>query len=155
MNKFENIAGYVYLGLREHKLTEYRLEKVMYLCDWYSALVYEKTVTNFQWMFKTGDIRPVSRIREYFGKSKFTLTYTAESLRKSSAMIEYHGEAYFPLLTDQNKEVIDSVLDATKGLASNELVYYAGATYPYHALGHSVILDLCNLAKEYKEKKKV
>ena len=52
MNNLENVIAYFCLHYpHKRELSKARLTKLVYLADWFSALIFRRQITNINWIF--------------------------------------------------------------------------------------------------------
>jgi len=154
MNKLENIIAYLCCNYpHQQELSKARLTKLVYLADWFSSLVKQQQMTHISWIFNhfgpyVDDVvdavlnNPISFSIQHtstrFGTDKFLISYT-DSCRN----INLHNDEI---------EILNFVINKTKGMYFDEFIDYIYSTYPIVAEERYATLDLVSLAQEYTTK---
>ena len=152
MNRLQNIIAY-FCTHYPHKgeLSKARLTKLVYLADWFSALVDERHMTSIDWVFNhygpyVNDVFNSATESSGFNISNDTTIYGSDKV-----LISYSGDSVEKSLSDRDKEILDAVIDKTKKLYFNDFINYVYATYPIASKERYSTLDLVSLAKKFKE----
>jgi hypothetical protein len=138
-----------------NELSNARLTKMIYLADWKSAIEREEQLTNLSWEFSHyGPYVPnvirlarsekdfeVKRGETIYGDQKELVRYKAES----------DAAAGYSTLKPEDKDLLDFVIHSVEDKSFTEFVKLVYSTYPIVTQERYSILDLVNLAKEYKE----
>lgn len=134
------------------ELSASRLTKMLYLADWKSAIENSSQLTNAKWHFhhygpyvddflkiakEDNDIE-VRNTSTIFGGKKQQL-----ELAKS-----FKGNVD---LSENQKMILDFVIDATKDKNYEEFIKLVYSTYPVVSSSRYSDFDLVNMASEYKE----
>lgn len=149
-----DVIGYI-LKHYPHKneLAKGRLNKLVYLSDWKSSIDNGKQLTPIEWKFNhygpyVDDIEiiigfddriSINREQNYYGNEKH--------------LVKLDDNKDFVEPNDEDKKIIDFVINVTKGLNWNEFINAVYSTYPIKNSDRGSYLNLVELAKEYKEKK--
>ena len=144
------IDKYPYKGA----LSNARITKMVYLADWYSANIYKKQISDIVWIFNNygpyvedvlkvaldnPDIFIVKEVENYYGTSKKLINTVS---------------TYTPVLTDDEKQSIDIVINITKQKTWGQFITFVYSTYPIVVSNRYSTLDLLSLAEEYQAKKR-
>lgn len=135
------------------KLSNSRLTKLVYLADWRSSIKREKQLTDTKWRFNhygpyaeavlnlamDDPCFEVIEGKNMFGGPKNTIRLVAASPQIS--------------LSEDEKEILDHVIEHTSPYEYNEFIRLVYSTYPVRASDRYDYLNLPKLAKEYKEEK--
>jgi hypothetical protein len=152
-NKITNIMKYI-LDKYPYKseLSASRLTKIFYLSDWKSAIENNKQITNVIWHFNhygpyVDDFIEIAKKDEdievkedwtMFGSRK-----TLINLKKScNKKID---------ISDEDKKIIDYVIDATKNKNYEDFIKLVYSTYPVMSSDRYSDLNLIASAQQYKE----
>ncbi|EMN7336071.1 MULTISPECIES: Panacea domain-containing protein [Vibrio] len=151
MNKLQNVVGYL-CKTYPHKgeLSKARLTKLVYLTDWFSALVDEKQVTDIEWLFNhfgpyVDDVYQCADERLGFTKSVEKTYYG-----KDKSLIGFKGELDDGGLSQREIAIMDKVISKTKKLYFDDFIDYVYSTYPVKSNERYSHLNLVTLAKEFK-----
>ncbi|BFN26487.1 hypothetical protein PSCT_03442 [Pseudomonas sp. SCT] len=152
MNKVQEIAAYFcsqypYKG----ELSKARLTKLVYLADWFSALVDDAQLTDIEWVFNhygpyVDDVVDETKRHEDF---EIEDDWTAYGSRKQ--IIKYYGDTSRLSLNRREIQILDEVINRTKRLYFNDFIDYVYSTYPVQAKERYTKFNLPALAREYKE----
>lgn len=152
MNKINNIVAYLCLNYPfKEELSKARLTKLVYLADWFSALVDNHQMTNIHWVFNhygpyVDDV--VDSIIN--SRMNFNIKYSSNFYGSEKSVISYIGSIESINLSDREREILDLVINKTSSMFFNEFIDYIYSTYPIKASSRYSYLDLVNLAHEYK-----
>jgi hypothetical protein len=134
------------------EMSNARVTKMVYLCDWRHAIETGQQVSPIQWIFdsygpfvwdvkKTAEDEPaifnVDRSLNYYGTPKLIL-----SLR---------DKEYSPVLTQTEQAAANHVIAATKNLGWDAFIKLVYSTYPIIKCDRYSSLDLPSLAHEYNQ----
>lgn len=155
MNKLESIVGYLATTPSKYDLSKCRLEKLLFLADWCCALVYQKQFSGVQWIFEAGSPQIKGDLKDWFRSHKFTfLTNPSVFGTTDNYVFQYAGDEQFPLLSGNDKALLDKVISVTEEKNFRELIAYINTTYPMNTPVRYTEIDLGGLAVEYREKVK-
>lgn len=132
-----------------NELSNARLTKLVYLADWFNCLVYDRQITDINWVFNhygpyVDDIIDTARI-----DSIFTITSTKNHYGDSKIIISC-DKNYKPFISNEMKRIMDFVIEKTKSMYFNDFINYVYSTYPISSQSRYINLGLVKLAKEYK-----
>lgn len=150
MDRLQAIIAYFCLYYpHKGELSKARLTKLVYLADWFSALVDGKQLTNIQWLFNhygpyVDDVVESARRHPQFSLSSDQTVYGGNKV-----LIGFEGNLYPELLDDRDKQILDAVINKTKSLYFNDFIEYVYSTYPVVSKDRYSNLDLVHLATEY------
>ena len=148
--QLNDLIGYIVMNYKnKDDLSKARLNKIIYLIDWKSAIDKEKQITNIEWYFNNygpyvSDIETslnfderfyIEKTRNYFGNEKKIVRIKTNEFQK-------------PL--DEEKLIIDLVINLTQELSWNEFINAVYSTFPIKESEKGSSLNLVQLAKEYK-----
>ncbi len=148
--QLNDLIGYIVMNYKnKDDLSKARLNKIIYLIDWKSAIDKERQITNIEWYFNNygpyvSDIETslnfderfyIEKIRNYFGNEKNIVRIKTNEFQK-------------PL--DEEKLIIDLVINLTQELSWNEFINAVYSTFPIKESEKGSSLNLVQLAKEYK-----
>lgn len=153
MSRLENIVAYLLLHYPyKNELSKARLTKLVYLADWFSALTTKKQMTNIVWVFNhygpyVDDIANIAKENE-----NFTIEHQTTQFGGDKYLISYNGKDNSIILENNEKEILNFVIDKTKNMYFDKFIDYIYSTYPVRSEQRYSTLNLETLAKEYKEK---
>lgn len=148
MNKIKSSVAY-FSGVPTYLL---RVNYCVYLADWIACIMYANPITKIKWELINSS--PLSqeimdlpfKFPELFNNS-VRKTYTNKEL----VTIKYKGRYKDIKLEDKELVVIKAVHQKTVKMEFTNLVDYVYSTYPFKTVERNSILDLKQLAKQYKE----
>lgn len=150
MCNLKEVMGYFCLNYPyPNELSNARLTKLVYLADWFNCLVYDKQITDINWVFNhygpyVDDIIDTASI-----DSIFTITSTQNHYGDSKIIISC-DKNYKPCVSNDMRIIMDFVIEKTKSMYFNDFINYVYSTYPISSQSRYINLDLVELAKEYK-----
>jgi hypothetical protein len=132
------------------ELSKARINKIMYLIDWKSAIENEKQITNIEWVFN--HYGPyVNKIEEIISKdNRFNIEKTTNIYGKEKHIIGLIKDKDFINPSDQDKVIIDFILEKTVKFYWNKFIALVYSTYPIISQEKGSKLNLVELAREYK-----
>ena len=154
MNKLQNIVAYFCASYpHQRELSNARLTKLVYLADWFSALVDDKQLTDIEWLFNhygpyVDDVITSIKNVESFSIKHETTTYGSDTLQ-----ISFCGNENEIQLFGREKQILNAVIEKTKHLYFNDFIDYVYATYPVTSKIRYSYLNLVALARECKSEK--
>ncbi len=134
------------------ELSNARVTKMIYLCDWKHSIDYGSQITDIDWYFdnygpfvwnvvdtakENPDLFSVGSTYNFYGDSKRLLSMQAQN--------------YNPKLSLTEEEVADHVIAKTKMLTWNDFISLIYSTFPVVSSERYEVLDLPKLADEYKK----
>ncbi|AGR76483.1 conserved hypothetical protein (DUF4065 domain) [Aliarcobacter butzleri 7h1h] len=154
MNKIENIMAYLckYYPYKK-ELSKARLTKLVYLSDWFSAVINQKQITNIKWIFNhfgpyVDDVTNTAINSNYFRILNTTTKYGDEK-----SIICFDGIEDDIDISEKDKQILDFVISKTKNMYFDEFITYVYSTYPVTSKKRYSELNLEELAKEYNQLK--
>lgn len=137
------------------ELSKGRLNKLVYLADWKFALDNQKQISNIAWKFnhygpyvneiehsiETDTLKRFKIIHQetsYFGHSKYT--------------IKLVNDLNFIAPNDSEKKILDIILELTDKLNWTNFINLVYSTYPIKVSERGEILNLVDLAQQYKNR---
>lgn len=151
MNRLQSIIAYFCLNYPyPNELSNSRLTKLVYLADWVSALADNRQLTDIHWLFNHyGPYVDDVRIAVVFSHD-FSLQNDQNMYGSSKNVIKFLGNPNEIFLDRRDREILNLVIDKTKGKYYNEFIDYIYSTYPVQSQNRYSNLDLVKLANEYK-----
>ncbi|OEF21054.1 hypothetical protein A145_04925 [Vibrio splendidus 5S-101] len=153
MNSIQLIVAYYCLNYPyPSELSNARITKLVYLADWYSALGDGETLTNIQWLFNHYGPYVDDVINNVKFNSSFTVTPTQTTFGSEKSVISFRGMEIdvYGELSARTRQILDLVIEKTKDLYFNDFIDYVYSTYPVRAQNRYAVLNLVQLASEYK-----
>jgi len=153
MNKLQSIVAYL-CSKYPHKseLSKARLTKLVYLADWFSALVDEKPMTNIEWLFNHYGPYVDDVVDSVRNVPDFSIECEQNGYGATKYVISFHGNENEINLSQRERAILSLAIEKTKSLYFNDFIDYVYSTYPVQSQERYSTLNLESLAKEYKEK---
>lgn len=151
MSKLRSIMAYIATKYpHKSELSKARLTKLVYLADWFSALLDDKQMTDIEWMFNhygpyVDDICSIANL-----DSEFSITPEKTLYGGDKYVISYSGASVDNELTERERTIIDTIIEKTKVMYFNDFINYVYSTYPVSSNERYSYIDLVSLAREYK-----
>lgn len=151
MNELSNIVAYLCQTYpHKHELSKARLTKLVYLADWYSALVDDSQITNIRWHFNHYGPYVDDVINSIIGNPDFAILNEQTMYGSTKHLIKYIGNLNINTLTERTRQILDAVIKNTKQLYFNDFIDYVYSTYPVASNDRYSDFDLVTLAREFK-----
>lgn len=134
----------------QKELSKARLNKIIYLIDWKYVLTYGKQLTNIEW--KYNHYGPyVDIIKEkILSDSRFKIDNTTNFYGNPKELITLAEDYGFIDPSENEKDIIDFVIEKTKKYNWNDFIKLVYSTYPIISQPQGSNLNLIALSKEYK-----
>jgi len=153
MNKLQSIIAYFCINYpHKGELSKARLTKLVYLTDWYSALVDDKKLTNINWIFNHYGPYVDDVVNNANKSEGFTISKEQTAYGTDKYLIGFKGDFDESSLSSRERQILDAVIEKTKSLYFNDFINYVYSTYPITSKKRYSELDLVGLAKSYKSK---
>ena len=145
-NKLRSVMRYIVKNYPyPDDLTKTRITKLVYLIDWENVKEYGSQITNIEWFFD--HYGPyVSDVLDEADEDK---TVSINSTISNFGTVKYivkpkrdKEELLYDDLTDNDKDIIDRVIDKTKSFYWNEFINYVYSTEPIKKSTRYSALDL-------------
>lgn len=153
MASLNDIIGYICEhNPRRRPLTLWRLEYLVYLCDWRHVLQTGRPMTSIQWVLTSGGPYTDAvndAVRNPAGP--FAMKAVRPLLGMIRNVVVVADRAFRPRLGAEEQKAVDHVLRVAGGLGDNELTRLVMSTYPVLTQPKYKVLDLPALAERYKE----
>lgn len=153
MNKLQNIIAFICANYpHKSELTKARVTKLVYLSDWFSALLDKKQLTEIEWVFNhygpyVDDV--VDAAHSAFG---FKIEHQNTMYGTSKYVLSYNGDEESIKLEERDKEILNAVMEKTKTMYFNQFVDYVYSTYPVKTKERYSTFNLVKLAEDYTRK---
>ena len=154
MDKLRDVLRYLCVRYpNKQELSNARLTKMVYLADWESAKRRGHQTTPIQWVFN------------HYGPFVYDVLDTARrdpQLRvedcenmygDKKTVVSVAGTPDYEQLSDDEKRILDRVIETTKDLRWDDFIEAVYSTYPIRARDRYEKLDLGALAAEWKSGK--
>lgn len=154
MNKLRAIMAYIAMKYpHKNDLSKARLTKLVYLADWFSALIDGRQMTDIKWIFNHYGpyVEDVSVIANF--DAEFTIIPEKTVYGDDKYVIAYSGKSPESELTVREKEILDAIIRKTQQMYFNDFISYVYSTYPVSSNERYSYMDLETLAMDYKQQK--
>ena len=134
-----------------HELSKTRLTKMVYLADWLSAQRQKRQITEISWFFDhygpyVSDVYDTARKDR---ELKIELSFSAYGTPKETIVMRAPNDHLAtPTLSDDDKAILDDVINNTCPLSWTKFIDYVYSTYPIQTLERYSSLNLVDLAIE-------
>ena len=133
------------------ELSNARLTKMIYLADWLSAIRKDSQLTNIKWYYD--NYGPF--VWDVFdcvedNADIFSVEYTTNMYGGEKRLINLKKDVPNNL-SNEEKRILDEVIDNTKSLYWTDFIKLIYSTYPILTSEKYSYLDLVNKAKEWRE----
>lgn len=135
-----------------HELSNARLTKMIYLADWEYARKYGTQLTNIHWFFNNYGPYVDDVLNTATSDPLINVLHTTTMYGTPKIQIEYIGDESGYLLSKEEMEVIDYVINETRPKYWNSFIKYVYDTYPIKNYPRYSILDLVRLAAEERDR---
>lgn len=147
MSSLRSVIRYICSNYpHSHELSNARLTKMVYLSDWEYARRYNTQITDIQWFFNNYGPYVEDVLNEAKNDPLINVLHTATLYGTPKVQMEYIGSEKDYSLTNEEKEVIDYVINETKIKYWNSFIKYVYDTFPIRNNPHYSQLNLIELA---------
>lgn len=154
MNKLQQIVAYFCINYpHKEELSKARLTKLVYLSDWFSALLDKKQLTEIEWVFNHYGPYVDDVVESVRSSQGFTVSDSRTMYGSHKYLISCSLENDVLTLSDREKAILDTVIEKTKSLYFNSFIDYVYSTYPVKTKERYSSLDLVKLADKYLAEK--
>ncbi|TLD85759.1 Panacea domain-containing protein [Helicobacter sp. MIT 05-5294] len=138
------------------QLTKGRLNKLVYLADWKFSLDYNKQISKINWKFNhygpyVDDIEN-SIVNDSL--NRFEIVADTTYFGSQKYIIKMKQDLNFSLPNNEEKRVLDLIIELTDELNWTDFINLVYSTYPIKVTSRGDIMDLVKLSKEYKNTKR-
>ena len=152
MNKLQQIIAYLCVSYpHKSKLSKARLTKMVYLSDWFSALLDGKQLTEIDWIFNHYGPYVDDVIKTAHSCSGFMISNDNTTYGSHKNVISFQGDIAGIQLSSREQAIIDAVIDKTESLYFNDFIDYVYSTYPVKKQERYSNLNLVSLAQQYRD----
>ena len=154
MKRLRSIMAYFATKYPHKKeLSKARLTKLVYLADWFSAVLENKQMTDIEWVFNhygpyVDDIVTLANIDD-----DFTIISEKTVFGGDKYVISFSGDLDEEALSDRDKSILDAIISKTEKMYFNEFINYVYSTYTVSSNEGYADLDLVCLAKKFNEER--
>ncbi|VEB27317.1 Uncharacterized phage-associated protein [Actinobacillus lignieresii] len=152
MNIIESIVAYLCIHYPySGELSKTRLTKLVYLADWFSALAFNRQMTNINWVFNHYGPYVDDVIDTVSSNGNFSIEYSLNYYGTERTTISFNGLEENINLTEIEQKTLDLVISKTSPMYFNDFIKYVYSTYPIVNSNRYSHLNLVELAKECRE----
>lgn len=150
--KIVDVVGYILNNYPyKNKLTKAKINKIIYLVDWKSSIDNKKQITSINWLFNNygpdnNDIDISLDLDE-----RITIEIKKNYYGNESYIVKLVKNENFKEPDEENKKVLDFVINVTKDLKWTDFINTVFSTYPITHSEKGSVLNLVELAKKYKK----
>ncbi len=152
-NSLEDVLIYICQAYPiPHELSNARVNKIIYLLDWKSALDFGKQVTNIKWLFN--HYGPyVEDIVSQSEKSQHLIVTTEDRFSGSRKFISINKDSLevTPNISITTKTLLDNIIEISRKRSFQSFINFVYSTYPVATSRKMTELDLVSMAKKYKQ----
>lgn len=132
------------------ELSKARLTKLVYLADWYSALMRNHRMTDIDWVFNhygpyVDNITDLASLDGDFSITPQRTTYGGNKF-----VISYNGDNVEGLFNESELDILNAIISKTKAMYFNEFIDFVYSTYPVSSNERYSKLNLELLAEQYR-----
>jgi len=138
---------------KKEDLSKARVNKLIYLIDWKSALDYNEQISNIDWIFNHYGPYVDSVETEISLDDRFQIKQTTNFYGNEKNIIVLKKDDGFQEPNKKQKKIIDLVIDLTNKMNWSNFINAVYSTYPIKYSEKGEYLDLVKLANEYKVKR--
>jgi hypothetical protein len=130
-----------------HELSKARLTKMVYLADWESCLRSGKQLTNIQWYFHNFGPYVEDVLIAAEQCSELDVVRTENIYGDAKQVIKARPRAATPEFSRDVANILDDVMNKTKGLYWSDFIRYVYATKPIAQSTRYTVLNLERFAR--------
>lgn len=134
------------------ELSKARVTKMVYLCDWKSAIENGKQITNISWYYDNYGpfVRDVIDVATS-NPSLFSVSESQNAFGTSKTIVTLKTDDYSPVLTDDEQKIADHVINITKNKTWSGFIKLVYSTFPVVNSPQYTEMNLPELASQYKK----
>lgn len=150
MNKLQNIIAFLCVNYpHKSEISKARLTKMVYLADWFSALLDKKQLTDIEWVFNHYGPYVDDIVNSVNNASGFKTEQQNTMYGTSKFVINFLGDEAIIDLSQREKDILKAVIDKTKTMYFNDFVDYVYSTYPVKTNERYSTFNLVAIAEKY------
>ena len=125
---------------------------MVYLVDWKNCLENSTQLTNIKWYFDNYGPFVEDVDKEVLKQSDlFHVEHTTNFYGSSKTLYSIHKDDYTEELSENEKKIIDMVIEKTKPLSWEGFINFIYSTYPIATSERYSTLDLVSKAIQYRD----
>jgi hypothetical protein len=154
METLKDILAYFCLNYPyPNELSKARLVKMLYLADWKNSIEYQNQLTNTNWIFNQYGPYVNDIIETIKYDNRFEIIDKTNSYGSPKQLIKVSNNYKILNLNEENKRILDFVINATSVLNYSDFIDLVYSTYPIKVSSKMSELNLIQLANDYKKSK--
>jgi len=155
MSKILDLVRYIIKNYENKKdLSKARLNKIIFLIDWVSAIRRHQQITPINWYYNYYGPYVKDIEKEIQKDNRFNIDKGRNYYGNEKNIISLKKDEGFNDLTKEEKEIVNFVIENTKNLNWGDFINLVYSTYPIVKAEKFSNLNLVELAKEYKKAQK-
>lgn len=154
METLKDILAYFCLNYPyPNELSKARLVKMLYLADWKNSIEHQNQLTNTNWIFNQYGPYVNDIIETIKYDNRFEIIDKTNSYGSPKQLIKVNDNYNIVNLDEENKKILDFVINATSVLNYSDFIDLVYSTYPIKVSSKMSQLNLVQLAMDYKKSK--
>lgn len=154
METLKDILAYFCLNYPyPNELSKARLVKMLYLADWKNSIEHQNQLTNTNWIFNQYGPYVNDIIETIKYDNRFEIIDKTNSYGSPKQLIKVIDNYNIINLNEENKKILDFVINATSVLNYSDFIDLVYSTYPIKVSSKMSELNLVQLASDYKKSK--
>ena len=152
MNYLQSIIAYLcHYYPHSGELSKARVTKLVYLADWFSALLLERQMTNTRWLFNHYGPYVDDVIDSVRNCHECAILNQENFYGDSKQVIVFRGDPRQISLETEDSQILDWIINKTQSMYFNEFIDFVYSTYPVTNTERYSSFDLVSLAREYRQ----
>lgn len=152
MNKLQQVIAYLCANYpHKSELSKARLTKLVYLADWFAALLDGNQLTDINWVFNHYGPYVNDVVEAANSSSSFTINDDVTIYGSRKNVISFNGKPSDIHLSSRECVILDAAIQKTQNLCFNDFIDYIYSTYPVKRRERYSQLNLVSLAHQFKE----
>ena len=149
-----DLVRYIVKNYPEKKdLSKARINKLIYLIDWKSALDYSEQISDIDWIFNHYGPYVDTVETQLLLDERFKINKTVNFYGSEKNIITLKTDKGFQEPNEKQKKIIDLVINLTSKMNWSKFINTVYSTYPIKHSERGEHLNLVELANKYKAKK--
>lgn len=151
MNYLQSILAYLCVNYpHAGELSKARVTKLIYLADWFSALLRNRQMTNIHWVFNHYGPYVDDVIESIRYRDDFELVRLDNMFGAAKEIVSFRGDPRSINLNPDDEDILDWIINKTRSMYFNEFIDFVYSTYPVASNERYSSFDLVDLAQEYR-----
>ncbi len=136
-----------------NELTKGRLNKLVYLADWKSAIDFQSQISSIKWKFNHYGPYVDDIENDINNDNRFKIRSSTTMYGNDKYLVELLNDANFNEPNETEKNILNFIIEITKDLSWNKFINAVYSTYPVKSSERGSFLDLVLLANKYRKSK--